>query len=550
MGRFEGLSLYEAMEASAKNSPNRFALYYRGKYIYYWQFLRRVNRMADVLTNRLHLKAGDVVLLAQPNIPDTLVLFYAINKIGAVANMVHPFTPYNQLVAIYKKTNSKVAFLFEQRVAKEVDLYKKFVDHVIVTRVEDDLPLFKKMFYHTFMNRKIRKKLSKTYNFQGFTYLKDVKSTGTKVPTHKNGDNCTVLLHSGSTTGEPKTIALRDRNFNFIAEHASEFYCMELEKMKGTGMLSILPSFHGFGLCMTMHCPLTNEFGVMLVPKFSPKVVVKYMKTGKVNCFMGVPNIFERMLKYKPFVKSKYLKNILISWCGGDYLSPQIEERWNEVVAAQGGKSKLFPGYGLTECVAAICVNNYNHYLRNSIGYPLTEVEMVIMSLEDGKVLPPNEIGEICIKSEANMLGYFNDVAATKEALRGGYLHSGDLGYKTEDGFIIYKQRAKRVIKVSGVGVFPGEVEALVATIPGVKGVCAIEIPDPALIHAIKIFVIATYVDEEGMKERIMESCRRYLIRWAVPKEIEFVEALPYTMYGKVNFRILQDEENKKRGIK
>ena len=133
-------TLYEAIKESALDFPRGTAIYYQGSKISFSNFMKRIERMADILANRLDVKKGDVILIAQPNLPDALVLFYAANKIGAISNFVHPFTPFNQVRVIMQKTNTKVAFLFEQRIAKEVDKYRKLADKIYVTRIEDDLP--------------------------------------------------------------------------------------------------------------------------------------------------------------------------------------------------------------------------------------------------------------------------------------------------------------------------------------------------------------------------------------------------------------------------
>ena len=168
----KGKTMYEAIVESAKDFPRGTAIYYQGKKITFSRFIKRIDRMADILSNRLDVQKGDVVLIAQPNIPDALVLFYAANRIGAICNFVHPFTPFNQVRVIMKKTNTKVAFLFEQRIAKEVDRYRDLSDKIYVTRIEDDLPSLQKFIYHNFYNNKIRRKLGKWRGkFDGFKYL-------------------------------------------------------------------------------------------------------------------------------------------------------------------------------------------------------------------------------------------------------------------------------------------------------------------------------------------------------------------------------------------
>ncbi len=545
---FENMTLYEAFKVAYKKVPNETAIYYQGTKISFNKLHALINKVAATLVDVCHIKKGDTVLISQPNIPHAIILYYAVNKIGGICNFVHPFTPYNQLKSIIDKTNVKVAFVFEQRVAKEVEKFKEIVDMIYVTRVEDFLPPFKKFLYHTFLNRKIRKKLKKTYRFKGFKYLVDLKSDRNWAPTeHDFKDDFAVLLHSGSTTGEPKTIMLSNWNFNFLAGHALEYLSVNFEQLKGGGMLSVLPSFHGFGLLWTMHAPIVNGFASILIPKFSPKAVVKAGKDIKMIAMCGVPTMYDRLVKNKEFQNLKQLKYLITAWCGGDAMNVSLEERFNNIIKRNGGNGRLFEGYGLTESIAAVIVNTFSHYCQGSIGYPGSGVEVKIVD-ENRKEVKVGELGEIAIKSPSNMIGYYNDKEATESCMdKDGWLYSGDLGYMNKDGFIFYKQRIKRVIKISGVATFPSEVEKLIETVPGVLEVSAISIPDPVLSSAIKVFVVAKFVDEEGMRQQILDTCRKYLIKWAVPKEIEFRKSLPHTMIGKIDFKILQQEEDKKR---
>lgn len=546
----KGKTMYEALLESANDFPNGTAIYYQGKKISFRNLIRRIDRMADILSNRLDIKRNDVILIAQPNIPDTLVIFYAANKIGAISNFVHPFTPFNQVRVIMQKTNTKVAFLFEQRIAKEVDRYRKLVDKIYVTRIEDDLPLAQKIIYHSFYNNKIRKKLGKWRGkFSGFKYVKDLKPTGKGSPFVKGNDKETsILLHSGSTTGDPKTICLSSWNFNFLSERACDFLSCEPEFIRGKGMLSVLPSFHGFGLCMTMHAPMVNCFASILMPKFSAEGTAKIMKHIKVASICGVPTMYENLLKCDKFTKSKHLKDLYVCFCGGDTMPISLKERWDKAMKENGSNCQIFEGYGLTEAVCVNAVNTYSANKIGSFGKAARDVTFRIVD-EKGNEVPRGTIGEVTIKSEAMMNGYFKDPENTKKAIVDGWLYTGDLGYMDKDDFVFFKQRKKRVVKVSGVGIFPTEIERLVETVPGVEAVCAIRIPDERLQSAIKLLVVAKYFDEEGMKEAIMDTCSKYLIRWAMPKEIEFRDSLPLTQLGKVDFRKLQEEEDEKRGI-
>ena len=542
-------TMYQALKEAALDFPRGTAIYYQGKKISYRSFLKKIDKMAAKLQYDLGIKQGDVILLAQPNIPDVLILFYAINKIGAIANMVHPFTPYNQIAAIYKKTKSKYAFLFEQRVAKEVEAYRESAVHCYVTRVENYLPFFKKIIYH-FMNRKIRRKLGSYIKFKGFNYIHKLKNVKAKSVEVKNLTKQTaVLLHSGSTTGAPKTICISNDAFNFTSYKACEFVDCTPKEIRGTMMLTVLPSFHGFGLCMAMLAPLINRFGVGLVPKFSTKDVVEIMNHNKMSVIIGIPKIYEALLNDPKFVNNKRLKYLKVCFCGGDSMHVSLKERWDKTLKADEHHRQVFEGYGLTEAISVNCVNTYAHNKLGSIGYPASGVKFKIIDENENEV-KTGELGEICILSGSVMVHYYKDEKATRATFtKDGYLKTGDVGYIDADGFIFFKQRKKRVIKVSGVGVFPSEVEQLVESVPGVEACCAIRIPDEKLVNAIKIYVVAKYYDEQGMRRAIMAKCQQYLIRWSVPKEIEFVQELPYTMLGKVDFVKIQKEEDAKRGL-
>ena len=545
------LTMYQALLMMANKYPNDLALYYQGTKITFKSLIKRINETADILYHVLGIKENDVVLISQPNIPETVVLFYAVNKIGAVSNLVHPFTPFIQVKEIMEKTNTKVAFIFEQRIAKEVDKYRELVNKVYVTRIEDDLPFFKKLYYHVFMNFKIRKKLGKqkAINFPGFNYVTNLKPTNKDTPVVPLINNkCSVLLPSGSTTGKPKTICLNDRSFNYIAMHSDAFMSLNKEELRGHKMLSILPSFHGFGLCMTMHAPLVNGFASILIPRFRVKKVVKVMNRIKPTAICGVPTIYEKLLKEPSFIKSSSLKNLHCCFCGGDTLSNELLNNFNNTMRQAGSKCRLFQGYGLTEAIAVNCVNTFETSKDGSLGKPIPDAIFKIVD-ESGKELARNQIGEIILKSEAVMLNYYQDEGATKECLKDGYLYTGDLGYMDDDGFIYFKSRKKRVVKVSGVAVFPSEVEQLIMTIPEVDNCAAISVPDKKLQNSIKVFVVSSYENKNELKDKIIETCRKYLIKWSVPTEVEFKDSLPLTNLGKVDFIKLQQEEDKKHNL-
>ena len=539
----EELSLYQAYRYGASKAPKETAIYYFNGKLSFAKLLEKIDEMAAILQNQFLIKKGETVLVSLPNIPQTIILFYAINKIGAVCNMVHPNSPCAVMQQYYDDANCKLAFLFDQKVYKELIEYRKFKGHIVVCQAESFLPHYQKRAYKI-RNSWATKMLRKEKKFFFYDDLKRIKIDGIEIPLLTS--ETSVLLHSASTTGESKTICLSAKSFNFTAKRIPEILCLAPSDLIGKSLVSILPSFHGFGLCMTMHGPLANSLGIVLIPKFSTKMVSKMMnKCKNAICICGVPSVFKALLKDNSFIKNKHLKVLSSCFSGGDSLSSTIKEAFDAIMIKRKSKCRLFEGYGLTEALSVCCVNTHRHHKYGSIGYPISGVEFAILDDND-KHLKPEEIGEISIKSEINMLGYFNDEESSKSVYsKDGYLKTGDLGYIDEDGFIYFKTRKKRVIKVSGVAVFPSEIEGIISRMSGISAVCVIQIPDEKLINAVKAIVVA----KNKNKDRIIAECQKRLISWAIPKEIEFVDSLPYTKYHKVNYMKVQEEENKKHRI-
>ena len=536
----QNLTLYQAFKKASLSVPNETAIYYFNTKISFARLLELVDDTAASIQNMYHIKKGDVVLVSLPNIPQVIILLYALNKIGAVVNMVHPNSPFQVMQKYYDDAECKLAFLFDQRVIKELSSYLNFNGQIIICQAQTFLSRTYKAAV-TYLNRKVKKILLNSKRFDFFTNLKKNQEEGVEIPL--SNEETSVLLHSASTTGISKTIMLSAKSFNFTASRTPEILCMSPDEMVGKSLVSVLPSFHGFGLCMTMHVPLVNRFGVILIPKFSAKTVAKMINRYRnVICICGVPNVFKALLNESKFVKSKHLKTIRSCFSGVDSLSGIIKENFDSLMIKKGCKGRLFEGYGLTEALSVCSVNTHLHHKFGSIGYPISGVSFRIFD-ENNNELPPGAIGEIAIKSENNMLGYYKDEESSKNVYYNGYLKTGDLGYIDEDGFIYFKARKKRVIKVSGVAVFPHEIEKVISMISGVKAVCVIQIPDEKLTNAPK----AVIVSKNKNKERIIEECKKHLISWAIPKEIEFVAKLPYTKFHKVNYLKVQEEENNRR---
>ena len=537
------LTLYQAFAQATRSSGDLTAIYYFKNKISFDKLMDKVDKWSKILQNNYNIQKGDTVLISLPNIPQVIILLYALNRIGAISNMVHPNSPFQVIQKYYDETNCKLAFLFENKVYKELKDYKNFKGNIIICEVETYFPLKIKGHYK-FWSRGVHHALAKVNKFEFFSQIK--KSSDVVVEYPLTSEETSVILHSASTTGKEKSIRLSSRSFNFTATRTSEIMCMSSEELKGKCMISVLPSFHGFGLCMTMHAPLVNQFGIYLIPKFSASEVAKAMSYCKnAISICGTPNVYKALLSDPNFTNSKYLKTLRSCFSGGDSLPSMVKENFDSLMIKRGSYCRLYEGYGLTEALSVCAVNTHRHHKVGSIGYPISGVEFKIFD-DNNKELPPLKVGEIGIKSEHIMLGYLDEADNQDDIFHDGYLKTGDLGYIDEDGFLYFNSRKKRVIKVSGVAVFPHEIEGVISRMSGIDAVCCIQIPDEKYVHAVKAVVVA----RNKNKERIIEECKKRLISWSIPTEIEFVNKLPMTKLHKVNWKKVQEEEDKKRGIK
>jgi len=321
-------------------------------------------------------------------------------------------------------------------------------------------------------------------------------------------------------------------------------------KMDADGViLAILPIFHGFGLGVCINAAFMGGAKSILVPKFTPEDVAKLVKKKRPNFLVGVPTLFEALSRNPVFRKTD-LSCLKAVFSGADTLPRPVKERFDAAVKAGGGSAELQEGYGLTEAVTAIMAMPLSEYREGSIGIPFPDMDAKIVKIGTTKSVPVGEEGEICLSGPAVMLGYLDNPEETAAVLKEHedgqvWLHTGDLGTMDEDGFFFFKQRLKRLIKSSGMNVYPSQVEAILHQHPAVAEACVIGIPDPEQIERVKAVVVLEKPETASaeLADELIHHCRENLIKWSCPREIAFRDELPKTAVGKVAFRVLLDEE-------
>lgn len=544
-------SMYEAVKESAitKKKMNSVAYEFQGKKTNYKQFLNKIEVLGKAYKS-IGIDEGDMVTVCMPNTPQGVDTFYALNRIGAVPAMIHPLSAVGEIAFYINSTQSKavlVVDLFYEKVLEALKQVKHSVK-VVVAHIKDELPFPLNMLYPLTVKKKPAPLPKDNKNVIDWS---DFISGGKKVKLSDKfpkAEDTAVILFSGGTTGTSKGIQLTNLNMNALAAQVAANAGFTME---GLRMFSVMPLFHGFGLGVGIHTALMASGTCIIIPQFTIKTYARDVKKYKPNVIVGVPTLYEALLRSEGFdFDLSFLRGM---FCGGDSLSVELKKKVDKFLKEHNATIQVREGYGTTECVTASCLTPYDTYREGSIGIPLSDTYYSVVDPHNDKELPYGEEGEICICGPTVMKGYLNNAEETASTLRRHedgnlWLHTGDLGYMDEDGFVYYKQRMKRLIIVSGINVYPSQVENAIDAHPDVLLSCAVGIPDPYKMHVVKAFVVLRQGVEpsDKIKEEIIENCKKNVSRYGVPREIEFRTELPKTLVGKVAYRVLEEEETAK----
>ena len=544
---FEG-TMWDGVRKAAETYPAFTAFDFMGKSTSYAQLAADVNRCANAL-REVGVRPSDRVLICLPNCPQAVVLFYAVNAVGAVSVMVHPLSGEKEIEFYLKDAGCRVAVTLDQFYGKFAAVRENTsLDLLIVSSVADALPPLAAVGYRLTEGRKLPKIPETTDTFFWFSFLRNGTDAAPSF-SGKSGDPA-VILYSGGTTGTAKGILLSNRNFNALAQ---QIIATNPTFRPGDKMLAVMPVFHGFGLGVSIHSMLFNGGRCLLVPRFTVKSYGKLLKKSKCNFIAGVPTLYEALLR-EPSVQKADLSSLKGVYSGGDSLSVSLKKRLDQFLKEHGSPVPVREGYGTTECVTASCLTPYHTAKEGSIGIPFPDTYYKIVRPGTREEVPYGEDGEICLAGPTVMLGYWNrpeENAQTLQTHADGltWVHTGDLGRMDEDGFVYFRQRIKRVIVTNGYNVYPSQIENVLDSMEEVQMSCVIGVEDPLRGQRVKAFVMLKpgVAPTEETKEKILAHCRKYIAKFALPRQIEFREALPKTVVGKVAYRVLEEEENQKQ---
>ena len=542
------ITMYEKLAETAGQNPDRTAYVFMGKQTSYTQFMNRIEAAAKGLYH-MGIRKGDRVTICMANTPQALDCFYALNRIGAIPNMIHPLSAAKEIAFYLNFSKSRAILTLDQFYHKVAQILPELENptRILIARIAEELPFPLNLLYPMTKSARSVQKLPKT----GYTYWYHMVKAGadTQLPPHDGKfDDCGAILYSGGTTGTTKGIMLSNLNFNALG--LQTIAASGYGSIAGMKMLSVMPVFHGFGLGIGIHTALIGGATCILVPQFSVKTYADILVKQKPNFIPGVPTLFEALLRAEDLEKAdlSFLRGI---FSGGDSLSPELKKKVDAFLKDHNCTEQIREGYGTTECVTASCLTPKDYARSGSIGVPFPDTYYKIVTPGTTEEVQPDTEGEICICGPTVMMGYMDNPEETANTLRihadgRTWLHTGDLGYMDPDGFVYFRQRMKRMIISSGYNIYPSQLENIIDGHDKVLLSCVIGVKDDYRGQRIKAYVVPMPGVEptEELKQELLDYCAVHIAKYAMPREMEFRTELPKTLVGKVAYRVLEEEAN------
>ncbi|MCQ2477948.1 MAG: AMP-binding protein [Clostridia bacterium] len=545
---FKG-SMFEAVEKIAEKYPDNIAFDFMGRSTTYSQLVSEVHTVAKSLKT-IGVRENDRVTIAMPNCPQAIYMFYAVNLIGGVANMIHPLSAEKEIEFYLNESKSVTAITLDQFYAKFESIRQNTsVVNIIIASVKDELSQSIKAGYMLTEGRKIQKIPSDAPIIRWKEFIKLSKYCFYNYRVKREPDDAAVILYSGGTTGATKGIVLTNYNFNALGAQVIAANGMF---RPGDKMLAAMPLFHGFGLGVCIHTMLSQGGRCILVPRFTAKSYAKLITKYRCNFIAGVPTLYEALLRL-PSMDNADLSCLKGVFSGGDSLSVELKKKLDKFLYDHKSVIQVREGYGTTETVTACCLTPSHMFKEGSIGLPFPDTYIKIVKPGTDKELPYGEEGEILLAGPTVMKEYMNHPEETAQTLRKHsdgltWVYTGDLGIMDNEGFIYFRGRAKRMIISSGYNVYPSQIENILDANEKVQMSCVIGVPDAYKMQKVKAFVklAAGVPANEETRKDLMAYCRKNIAKYAMPYDIEFRADMPKTLVGKVAYRQLEEEELEK----
>lgn len=496
-------SLYKFMREYREKKGDEIALVYGSHKMNYNTLFKQIDRVAGGLY-RIGVRKGDVVMLALPNIMQCIVAVYACSRIGAIASMIHPKLSADEFESAVKKLKPKAVFLSDINVGSYYSRAKGI------------------------------KKVLCPFLLYGYVGL----PRGKFVPFEGDGEEIACYMQSGGTSGEPKTVAISSRCANAMAgnllKHLGDKFA------EHNAMLAVLPMFHGFGLCVGVHASISTNMRSVLQPVFDAQKTTKIIAKNHITTMIAVPRMVQKLLDC-PLFHGENIASIEDVYVGGDLVGEDLVQRFDERMRECGGKGVLSPGYGLTE-TASVCTVSRNDFVNGSVGKPICEVTVRVVD-DNLNEVPVGEVGELLVSGPQTMSYYVDDKEGTSKALINldgkKWVRTGDYFKLDDTGRLFFMGRKKRLIKISGINVFPSEIERVAKELDFVNECCCVEyrVKGKPFIR----LLIEGDISAEQKQIAVAHIAKR-LSHWNKPSSVVCVKDFPRTRMSKIDVETLKAE--------
>lgn len=537
---------YQYIKNSFTERLGRNAFYYYGAKIPFTTVFSEIDRYADTFAG-MGVKKGEYVTCVMANTPESAYIFYALNKIGAVTVFVDPRMTEDRITHFVKISKCRFLVTIDMAFPKTLQAIEQYnLERVIVTTASRSLPILKKTLY------KLKAKTPKIHFDDQIMHLNawfkkygDI-AKATEVP-YEEGSICAVV-QTGGTTGTPKGVMLTNLGINSVARDLSH---VNVFREKVDRFLNIIPIFSSYGLAVGLHTPMSVKAEEILIPTFKPEDFPKLIHQHKPNGVIAVPAFYDLWLN-SPELANADMSYMYVAIAGGDKMTPEMEEQLTKFLNDRGGHYHVAQGYGMSEVSSVVSLSFENVNCKGSGGVPLYNASIGAFKPGTDEELGYNEEGEICMSGDTLMTGYLGMKEETDEVLRMHsdgklWVHSGDVGYIDENGFVHVMSRIKHMItRFDGHKVFPVQIENAVYSIPDVETCAVIACKDQkhAVGHHPLIIIKRNPGDasEEEIRKAVLDYCRENVEERAQPCDVIFVDEMPLTGFGKIDIKVLEEK--------
>lgn len=541
-------TMYEYLWESNKNHLHNTALRYFEHKISFSEMFDNIEKAAKAFT-AIGLKKGDIIIMATVTIPETVYAFYALNRLGVIPNMVDPRTSTEGIREYIQEVDAKVVLTLDIAYPKiEKAIVGTNVDRIIIASPSNSLSTVKKSLF--LLSEKIK---GNTYRFgENCVMWEQFIENGSDVEPNDapyENNSCCVIVHTGGTTGLPKGVMLSNENVNALVLQS---ILTGIDMKREHTWMDIMPPFIAYGIGMGLHLPLVVGMETILIPSFDAKKFDELLLKHKPIHMVGVPSYWGVIINSKKLAK-KDLSYIIAPTVGGDTMDVTLEKNANAFLREHGCLYPITKGYGMTEVCAGVSGTVDTNNEIGSVGIPFVKTVISVFDPETSQELKYNEQGEVCISGPNVMLGYYKNEVATnaiKHIHKDGsvWIHSGDIGYMTENGSLYIVDRVKRmIVRYDGFKVFPSLIETVVSSHDSVVSCCVVGIEDKE--HAqgklpIVFVVLNDAYDVDSVKRALIELCKKELPEYAQPVDFVFIDKMPLTPIGKIDYRKLECKAN------